>query len=134
MKKDIRGWLLVYMIALAIFSLHALGLTIASLIINAHPSLVGMQSFIPLGALLFYVITNLIEVVYAIILFVLMFKKKRSAIINNIIFNVLSVVFLLSWHLIGEKSVIGTFVDALPGLIGVGYFLASKRVRNTFVD
>ena len=134
MKKDIRGWLLVYMIALAIFSLHALGLTIASLIINAHPSLVGMQSFIPLGALLFYVITNLIEVVYAIVLFVLMFKKKRSAIINNIIFNVLSVVFLLSWHLIGEKSVIGTFVDALPGLIGVGYFLASKRVRNTFVD
>jgi hypothetical protein len=122
------------MIALAIFSLHALGLTIASLIINAHPSLVGMQSFIPLGALLFYVITNLIEVVYAIVLFVLMFKKKRSAIINNIIFNVLSVVFLLSWHLIGEKSVIGTFVDALPGLIGVGYFLASKRVRNTFVD
>jgi Ca2+/H+ antiporter len=111
MKKGIRGWLLVYVIALAIFSLHALGLTIASLIINAHPSLVGMQSFIPLGALLFYVITNLIEVVYAIVLFV----------------------FLLSWHFIGEKSIIGTFVDALPGLIGVGYFLASKRVRNTFV-
>jgi hypothetical protein len=133
MKNGIRGWLLVYVIALAIFSIHSLGLTIASLIINAHPSLVGMQSFIPLGALLFYVITNLIEVVYAIVLFILMFRKKRSAIINNIIFNALSVVFLLSWHFIGEKSVIGTFVDALPGLIGLGYFLASKRVRNTFV-
>jgi len=134
MKKGIRGWLLVYVIVLAIFSTHSLGLTIASLIISAHPSLVGMQSFIPLGALLFYVITNLIEVVYTIALFVLMFKKKKSAIINNIIFNALSVVFLLSWHFIGEKSVIGTFVDALPGLIGLGYFLTSKRVRNTFVD
>jgi hypothetical protein len=134
MKKGIRGWLLVYVIALALFSIHALGLTIASLIINAHPSLVGMQSFIPLDALLFYVITNLIEVAYAILLFVLMFKKKKSAIINNIIFNALSVVFLLSWHFIGEKSIIGTFVDSLPGLIGVGYFLASKRVRNTFVS
>jgi hypothetical protein len=134
MKKDIRGWLLVYVIALALFSLHALGLTIASLIINAHPSLVGMQSFIPLGALFFYVITNLIEVVYAIVLFVLMFKKKKAAIINNIIFNALSVVLLLSWHFIGEKSVIGTFVDALPGLIGLGYFLASKRVKATFVS
>ena len=134
MKKGIRGWLLVYVIALALFSLHALGLTIASLIINAHPSLVGMQSFIPLDALLFYVIKNLIEVAYAILLFVLMFKKKKSAIINNIIFNVLSVVFLLSWHFIGEKSVIGTFVDSLHGLIGLGYFLISKRVKNTFVD
>jgi hypothetical protein len=122
------------MIALALFSLHALGLTIASLIINAHPSLVGMQSFIPLGALLFFVITNLIEVVYAIVLFVLMFKKKKAAIINNIIFNALTVVFLLSWHFMGEKSVIGTFVDVLPGLIGLGYFMASKRVKNTFVS
>jgi hypothetical protein len=134
MKNGIRGWLLVYVIALALFSIHALGLTIASLIINAHPSLVGMQSFIPLSDLLFCVITNLIEVVYAIALFVLMLKKKKAAIINNIIFNVLSVVFLLSWHFIGEKSVIGTFVDSLPGLIGVGYFLISRRVRDTFVN
>jgi hypothetical protein len=37
MKNGIRGWLLVYVIALALFSIHALGLTIASLIINAHP-------------------------------------------------------------------------------------------------
>jgi hypothetical protein len=134
LKKDgIKGWLLVYIIVLVFLLVHGLALTIASLIINAHPSLVGMQSFIPLSALLLYVTTNFIEVIYIVVLFVLMFKKKKSAIINNIVFNILSVLFLVGWHFLGEKSNIGTFIDALPGIIGLCYFLISKRVKNTFV-
>jgi hypothetical protein len=30
------------------------------------------------------------------------------------------------------KSQAGTVIDALPGLIGLWYFLVSKRVRKTF--
>jgi hypothetical protein len=52
---------------------------------------------------------------------------------NNIIFNILAVLFLVSWHAIGEKSNTGTFVDSIPNLLAVAYFLLSRRVRNTFV-
>jgi hypothetical protein len=33
---------------------------------------------------------------------------------------------------LGEKSHVGTVIDVLPGLVGLCYFLISKRVRNTF--
>jgi Protein of unknown function (DUF2569) len=139
MKSDsrtpsgIKGWLLIYVILLGYLTLHSIALTIASLIFYAHPSLAGLSSFIPLGALIFYVATNGIEIVYAIILFVLMFRKKKAAIVNNIIFNILSVAFLLAWHLLQEKSDIGTFVDTLPGVIGFCYFIFSRRVKTTFI-
>jgi len=72
-------------------------------------------------------------IIYAVVLFILMFRKRRVAIRHNIIFNVLSVLFLVAWHFAGEKSNVGTFVDALPNLVSLWYFLASKRVRNTFI-
>jgi len=131
-SEGIRGWLLVYMIALAIQLVHGIGLTIGAIIIYSDPSLAGLHTFIPLGALLFYVATNLIAASYAIVLFILMSKHRRSAIANNIVFNILTISFLVSWHILGEKSNVGSVIDVLPGLIGLGYFLASKRVRNTF--
>jgi hypothetical protein len=128
----IRGWLLLYMVGLAAELAHGLGLTIGSLIIYANPSLAGLDSFIPLWALLIYVVSNLGLVAYGVVLFVLMLRKRRAAIANNILFNALSVVFLLSWFFLGAKSPIGTVVDSLPGLAAVAYFSRSRRARNTF--
>lgn len=125
-----RGWLLVYMVALAALLLHGAVLTIGSIVIYA--SAAGQHS-VPLGFLLFYVATNVILAVYGVRLFILMRRRRRSAIINNVAFNILAVLFLVSWHLFGEKSNIGTVVDALPNLSFAAYFLLSRRVRNTFI-
>jgi hypothetical protein len=130
--EGIRGWLLVYVIVLGLLALHGLGLTLATLIVNADPSLVGMNSFVPLPSLLLYVISNLFLVLYTVVLYILMFKGLKSAIINNVIFHVLSIAFLVSWHIVGMKSTLGTVIDSTPGIIGVWYILASRRVRNTF--
>ena len=128
----IRGWLLVYLIGLGALALHGSVLTVGSVVVSAQRSASGSHT-IPLGSLMFYIITNVTLVLYAIYLFILMSRRRRSAITSNIAFNILSVVFLVSWHVIGEKSNIGTVVDSVPNLIGVAYFLLSKRVRKTFV-
>jgi hypothetical protein len=129
----LRGWLLVYMAVLAILFFHGIGLTVASIVIYADPSAAGLHSFVPLGFLLFYVASNLILVIYTVRLFILMRQRRRTAIINNITFNALSVIFLLAWHLLGEKSNVGTLVDTLPNIAGLAYVLWSRRVRNTFI-
>ena len=129
----VRGWLLVYVVGLAVLLVHGAALTIGSIVIYAHPAAAGLHSFVPLGFLLLYVITNIILIVYAIFLFVLMAQRCRSAIMHNIVFNLLSVAFLVTWHVFGEKSNFGTVVDALPGLVGAAYFILSRRVRNTFI-
>jgi len=131
--SGIRGWLLVYLIGLTALVLHGSVLTIGSIVVYAHRSVTGSHSLVPLSSLMFYIITNVILIVYAIYLFMLMSRRRKSAIINNIVFNILSVVFLVSWHIIGEKSNIGTIVDSVPNLVGAAYFLLSKRVKNTFV-
>jgi hypothetical protein len=130
--SGVRGWLLVYTISLAYLLLHGAALTIASLVIHAHPALAGLRSFVPLRFLVFYVATNVLLILYAIRLFVLMARKRRAAIAHNVMFNVLGAVFLLAWHVLGEKSNVGTVVDTLPYLIGLAYILRSRRVRNTF--
>lgn len=107
-------------------------LTVATIRIYIKPSAAGLTSFAPLSSLLFYDITNALLIIYAIVLFVLMFRKKKAAIAHNIIFNALSVLLLVGWHFAGEKSDIGTVVDSLPGLVSLWYFLVSKRVRTTF--
>jgi uncharacterized protein DUF2569 len=129
----VRGWLLVYIAGLAVLLVHSAALTIGSIVIYAHPAAAGLHSFVPLGFLLLYVTTNLFLIIYAIFLFVLMARRRRSAIIHNIVFNLLSVAFLVIWHLFGEKSNFGTVVDSVPGLIGAAYFMLSRRVRNTFI-
>jgi hypothetical protein len=133
----IRGWLLVYVVVLAFLTVHGIALTIASIIIYSKPSaglatVAPLKSFSPLSSLLFYVITNVLLVIYAVVLYILMFQRRKAAIAHNIAFNALSVLLLVAWHFVGEKSNIGTFVDALPNLVSLWYFLVSKRVRNTF--
>jgi hypothetical protein len=130
----VRGWLLLYVTALAAELAHSLMLTIGSLIIYADPSLAGLDSFIPLWALLIYVVSNLGLVAYGVVLILQMRRKRQAAIVNNIVFNALSVAFLVSWFLLGAKSPFGTVVDSLPGLVAIAYFACSRRVRNTFTE
>jgi hypothetical protein len=130
----IRGWLLVYVVVLAFITVHGMALTTASIIIYIKPSAAGVTSFAPLSALLFYDITNALLIIYAIVLFILMFRRKKAAIVHNIIFNAVSVLLLVGWHFAGQKSNVGTFVDALPSLGSLWYFLVSKRVRTTFTN
>lgn len=129
----VRGWLLVYMAVLAYLGLHGAALTTGAIGVYAHPAAGGPHSPFPLGSLLFYVATNLILILYTIVLFVLISLRRRSAIVNNVIFNVSSVVFLVVWHILGEKSDVGVLVDSAPNLAGVAYILLSKRVRSTFI-
>jgi hypothetical protein len=136
----IRGWLLVYVVVLAFITVHGMALTTASIIIYIKPSAAGVTSFAPLkslsplSALLFYDITNALLIIYAIVLLILMFRRKKTAIVHNIIFNAVSVLLLVGWHFAGQKSNVGTFVDALPSLVSLWYFLVSKRVRTTFTN
>lgn len=128
----IGGLLFVYHILLIIFAVHNSVLTVGSMVVFAHSSATGHSHVAP-AALVFYVITNLVLILYVLYLFRLKARRRRSAIINNIAFNILSVVFLVSWHAIGEKSTTGTIVDSVPNLVIVAYFLLSGRVRRTFV-
>jgi hypothetical protein len=125
---------LVYMVGLVVLALHGLGLTVAVVVIYANPALAGFTSFVPLGWLLFYVVTNVVLVIYTAVLLVLMLRRRKAAIASNIVFSLLSVLFVVLWHFVGEKSLAGTAVDSLPGLAGLGYVLTSKRVRGTFVS
>ncbi len=128
----IRGGLLVYVVGLALELAHGLALTIGSVVIYSKPSLVGLHSFIPLWALLIYVASNLGLVVYGVALFVMMSRERKAAISHTIVFNALSIAFLLVWFSLNAKSPFGTLVDSLPGVLAVGYFIRSRRVRNTF--
>jgi hypothetical protein len=129
----IRGWLLVYIAVLAYLGFHGAALTTASIIVHAHPAAGGLHSSFPVISLLFYVITNVVLLGYTVVLFVLMSRRLRSSILNNILFNISSVVFLVAWHLIGAKSSVGTLVDSAPNLVGAAYILLSNRVRSTFI-
>jgi hypothetical protein len=135
----IRGWLLAYVVVLGFLTVHAIGLTVASVIIYDKPATAGLATVAslkassPLSSVLFYGITNVLLIIYAVVLYILMFRRRKAAISHNITFNALSVLLLVAWHFAGEKSKVGTFVDALPNLVSLWYFLASKRVRNTFI-
>jgi hypothetical protein len=135
----IRGWLLVYVVILGLLTVHAIGLTVASIIVYNKPTTAGLAATVaPLNAfslnsVLFYGITNVLLIIYAVVLYILMFRRRKAAISHNITFNALSVLLLVAWHFAGEKSNVGTFVDALPNLVSLWYFLVSKRVRNTFI-
>jgi hypothetical protein len=131
-RPPIRGWLVGYLVLLAGLALHGLELTVASLIIGADPSLAGLTSFVPVRALVFYVVSNTLLILYTILLYVLMFRRKRSAIAHNIVFNALSVAFLLGWHALHMKSTMGVTIDTVPNVLMTAYILTSRRVRQTF--
>ena len=133
LPPGLRGWLLVYIVGLAVQALHGLFLTVGAVVIFTDPARAGLRSFVPLGALLFYVITNIGLAIYTALVLLLMIRRRRAAIANSIILNCLGVLFLTLWHLFGEKSPVGTIVDSLPGLVGIAYILSSRRVRGTFV-
>jgi hypothetical protein len=130
-RVPIRGWLVVYLVVLGGLAAHGLELTIASLIIGADPSLAGLSSFVPASALVFYVISDAVLILYTVLLFVLMFRRKRAAIAHNVVFNVLSVGFLVGWHVFHMKSTVGVAIDMVPNIVMAAYILASKRVRRT---
>jgi Protein of unknown function (DUF2569) len=134
-QKDtgVKGLLLLYVVLLVYLLVHGLGLTIASIVTYNNHTDVGTHGLISLNSLLIYVVTNLILAIYTVIILVLIFKKRRAAIINNYVFSVLSILCLVWWHSFGAKSTIGTFIDSLPGIVGIVYFLRSKRVKNTLV-
>jgi Protein of unknown function (DUF2569) len=132
-RSGLRGWLLVYMIGLVVQALHGLGLTVGAVVIFADPERAGLRSFVPLGALVFYVTTNVVLALYSAVVLALMVRRRRSAIVHSIVLNCLTVLFLTVWHLLGEKSPFGAIVDSLPGLVGLAYILRSQRVRDTFV-
>jgi hypothetical protein len=125
-------WLLVYMVALAAQLAHTLFLTVGSLVVYTDPSLAGLESFIPLWGLLIYVVTNVVLLAYGVVLFRLMLSRRRSAIVHNVLFNALSIAFLVTWFLLGAKSPIGTVIDAVPGVVAIAYFALSRRLRETF--
>ena len=131
-EQPIRGWLIVYLVVLAGLAAHGLELTIASLIIAADPSLAGLASFVPAPALVFYVTSNALLILYTVYLFVLMLRRKRSAIAHNVVFNALSVAFLLAWHVFHMKSTLGVAIDTIPNIVMAAYILTSKRVERTF--
>jgi hypothetical protein len=128
----IRGLLKLYYALLVFFAVHNSALTVGSVMVYVHDSATG-RSHVSLPSLIFYVVTNLALILYVIYLFRLMSHRRRSAIINNMVFNLLSVILLLSWHLIGEKSTTGTIADSAPSLVIVAYFLLSRRARRTFI-
>ncbi len=74
----LRGWLLVYVIGLVIQTLHGLGLTVGAIVIFADPARAGLTSFMPLGGLLFYVITNIVLAVYTAIVIALMIRRRKA--------------------------------------------------------
>jgi hypothetical protein len=44
-SEGIRGWLLVYVVALALITVHGMALTIASIIVYTKPPAAGVTSF-----------------------------------------------------------------------------------------
>lgn len=123
---------MVYMIARIALLLHQIQLSVGAIIVYADPSVAGLRTFVPLGALLFYEATNWFLIALTVVAFRLMFRRRREAIAANITLNALFASSLVAWHFLGMKSSAGTVIDALPALVGIWYFLASRRVRNTF--
>jgi hypothetical protein len=131
-EHPIRGWLIVYLVLLAGLALHGLELTVASLIIGADPALAGLTSFVPASSLAFYVGSNALLILYTILLFVLMLRRRRAAIAHNVVFNILSVAFLIAWHALHMKSTVGVAIDSAPNIVMAAYIVSSTRVRQTF--
>jgi hypothetical protein len=101
-------------------------------VIYADPAVAGRRTFVPLGPFLFYEATNWLLVGLTVLAFVLIRRKSPTAIAANLVLSAAWLVALVVWQFIGLKSPIGTIIDATPAILGLGYFLRSRRVRNTF--
>ena len=128
----IGGWLLIYVIGRTGLLLHQLQLTIGAIVIFADPAVAGRRTFVPLSAFLVYEATNWLLVGLTVLAFVLIRRRSRAAIWVNLALSGLWLAALVVWQFLGLKSPAGTIIDATPALLGIGYFLTSTRVRNTF--
>lgn len=125
------GLLAGYMVVLVLLLIHGIGLTIATLVIDANPSLVEMTDLGPESHIVFYVVTNCLLAVYILVLLWLIRTKRRAAIVHNYLYCAISIGCLVAWNLLGMKSPIGTVIDSLPGVVGIVYFATSIRVKRT---
>jgi hypothetical protein len=125
------GLLTGYVVLLVVLLIHGIGLTIATLIIDANPSLVGMADLGPDSHVAFYVATNCLIAGYTLILLWLICTRRRAAIVHNYLYCAVSIGCLVAWHALGMKSPLGTVIDSLPGIVGIVYFARSTRVRRT---
>jgi hypothetical protein len=118
-------------VLLVVLFIHGVGLTIATVVIDANPSLVGMTDLGPESHIAFYLVTNCLIAVYTLILLWLILTKRRAAIVHNYLYCAISIGCLLAWNVLGMKSPVGTVIDSLPGVVGILYFAASTRVKRT---
>ncbi len=132
--RRIGGLLILYLVGQGYLALHGLGLTVASVIINAKPGLAGVSQPKPRGSIAFYVATNVVLATGSIALIVLSIKKQRVAIPINAVWAVATIVCLVAWYLLGMKSPTGVVVDSTPGMVGLVYFALSGRVRETLIS
>jgi hypothetical protein len=131
--RRIGGLLAVYLVVLGLVVVHGLGLTVAAVVVNANPSLGGLREPIPWSYIAFYIVTNVIVAAYAVVLMLLIVKKRKRAVVHNAGYAILTIIFLVIWHFLGMKSVLGVVIDSMPGLVGMLYFALSARVRETLV-
>ncbi len=125
------GLLVGYVVLLVVLLIHGIGLTIAALVIEANPSLVGMTDLGPDSHVVFYVVTNCLLAAYTLVLLWLICTKRRAAIVHNYLYCAISIGCLVAWNALGMKSPIGTVIDSLPGVVGILYFANSTRVKRT---
>jgi hypothetical protein len=128
----IGGWLLIYVIGRAGLLLHQLQLTVGAIVIFADPAVAGLRTFVPLSAFLVYEAANWLLVGLTLLAFVLIRRRSRAAIWVNLALSGLWLAALVVWQFLGLKSPAGTIIDATPALLGLWYFVTSRRVRNTF--
>jgi hypothetical protein len=119
------------MIGRAGLLLHQLQLTVGAIVISADSALAGLRTFMPLSALLLYEATNWLLVGLTVLALVLIRRRSAAAISLNLALCGLWLAALTAWQFLGLKSPAGTIIDATPALFGLGYFLISRRVRNT---
>jgi hypothetical protein len=131
--KGVGGWLLVYVLGRVGLLLHQFQLTVGAIVIYADPAVAGLRTSVPVGAFLFYEITNWLLVGLTVLALVLIRRKSPTAIAVNLALSGLWLVALVVWQFLGLKSAAGTIIDATPAIFGLGYFLRSGRVRKTFV-
>lgn len=130
--RGIGGWLLIYVIGRVGLLLHQLQLTVGAIVIFADPAVAGLRTFVPLSAFLVYEVTNWLVVGLTLLAFVLIRRRSRAAIWVNLALSGLWLAALVVWQFLGLKSPAGTIIDATPALLGLWYFVTSRRVRNTF--
>ncbi|MEV4569392.1 hypothetical protein AB0K12_36985 [Nonomuraea sp. NPDC049419] len=131
--RRVGGLLAAYVVAHGILIVHGLGLALAAVIVNANPALGGLSEPAPWGSIIFYVVSNVFLAAYSVVVMRLILNKRKSAVVNNAVWAISTVVFLLIWYFLGMKSPLGVVIDSLPGLVGMAYLARSRRVKETLV-